>query len=131
MEAIIEMCINEDGAKEDNLQSKKEPSSSKDDKRDFKNKWEDSFDLKSLDKTDFNKYDTIIYKKYRLPLAHPTNENLKDDPFHNIDLPEVLKGFEFGWKAFAAISAAIGKPHDVNSWETICQTHQLQEYQST
>lgn len=89
----------------------------------FKDKWEKSLTALNKPINDFGKYNSEFYKKFRIPLIHPTNSNLNN--FNKIECSSIKSGFKHGWVAYQNLFDGLGKPHDNNSWETMCNNYNI------
>ncbi len=91
----------------------------------FRSKWETALETLGQDAGTFLKYFDDIYKKYRIPIVHPKEIELKS--FNDISFLEILKGYYNGWDAWSKLYDGLCHPHDPDSWKTMCQTYSLPE----
>jgi len=89
----------------------------------FADKWKNAFAHYSIKSTDLSIY-TTFYKNYRNPLIHPPTRDIVDNA-ENIRFPMVYQGLYAGWSAFRDLMQALKQPHDNNSWQLMCDAHQL------
>ncbi|MEE8473642.1 MAG: hypothetical protein V3S82_10785 [Dehalococcoidia bacterium] len=117
-QAMMEALIN------DSLE--REPALSNVDKEgSFRSKWETALGELEQDASTFSMYFNDIYKKYRNPIVHPIDIELRS--FNDISFMEILKGYYNGWDAFSKLYDGLCQPHDPDSWKTMCQTYRLSE----
>jgi hypothetical protein len=116
-QAMMEALIN------DSLE--REPALSDVDKGSFRSKWETALETLKQDAGTFLKYFDAIYRKYRNPIVHPKDIELKS--FNDISFLEILNGYYNGWDAFSKLYDGLCHPHDPDSWKTMCQTYSLPE----
>jgi hypothetical protein len=87
----------------------------------FEQKWIKSLVELRQSSIEFESYNKSIYKRFRIPLIHPHDAKLAD-----IDLLEfavMRDGFRAGWMAYERLYDGLGKSHDPNSWQTMCQQY--------
>jgi hypothetical protein len=56
-------------------------------------------------------------------LVHPKKESLNQ--LGDLTPNKVKKGFYYGWEAHRLLYNAIGRPHTENSWDIICDRHNI------
>lgn len=91
----------------------------------FERKWKASLTALGQSSTEFESYNISIYKRFRIPLIHPHDANLAD--IDSLEFAVMRNGYRDGWMAFERLYDGLGKSHDSNSWETMCQTYGVQQ----
>ena len=88
----------------------------------FVQKWEQAFVAKGQP-AKFDDYATF-YREVRNAVIHPDTEQ-KIDTIDQLRFIRVHEGMKCGWEAFGRLSAAIGEPHDKDSWRIMCEAHRV------
>ena len=116
MESILTMTADLDDRVEDAINPKDS----------FADKWKKALKSVGEDTSEFTRYKSLIYDKYRNPLAHLGSD---DDvqKINNITFKEVYCGIRCGWWAYDMLLHGIRKtPGDhEKSWRTICSGAKL------
>lgn len=88
----------------------------------FVAKWEHAFSAKGQP-PEFAKY-ADFYRQVRNAIVHPDSAN-KIAVIDALQFSLVYDGVQSGWIAFRRLGAAIGEPHDDDSWDIMCTAHDL------
>ncbi|MFC1626429.1 hypothetical protein ACFL19_01860 [Pseudomonadota bacterium] len=88
----------------------------------FVKKWDDALAAKGIS-PNFNEY-ASFYKDIRIALTHPDRPE-RIDKINSIGFLSIYQGIKSGWEAEVRLASALGRPHDKNSWETMCAIHQV------
>jgi hypothetical protein len=77
-------------------------------------------------KHDFEPYGNF-YENYRITLIHFKYDAKKNtlQTVRSLEFIDVYNGIKSGWEAFDALSGALGRPNDADSWQTMCRAHEL------
>jgi hypothetical protein len=104
MEALVNDAIEHDGVPEAKC---------------FADKWKGAFrHLGIADDSHIEAY-LPCYRELRNRVVHPKERRLQIDG-QKLRFPFVHNSLREGWLAFAQLAAALGTPHDHNSWEIFC-----------
>ncbi len=126
-QAMMEGLINNAIASEASLSSVRDAITNKKgkwEKTPFAQKWQKSLEELKQPLDEFNTYDEVMYKRFRIPLIHPHDAILAD--IDQLDCDAMRSGFRAGWVAFARLYDGLKKSHDSNSWEKMCACHNLE-----
>jgi hypothetical protein len=88
----------------------------------FVEKWKLAFTAKGQP-AKFDGYATF-YRDVRNAVIHPDSAQ-RIATIDQLRFIRVHEGMKHGWEAFGRLSAAMGDPHDKDSWRIMCEAHRV------
>lgn len=86
----------------------------------FVKKWEHAFTTKGQPHS-FNDY-ASFYREIRNAVVHPDSTQ-RITTINCLGFLPTYKGIRDGWDAVVRLAAALGEPHDNDSWKIMCDAH--------